>query len=178
MVAIPPKGYAGIPGRYDRLCGPGDRRILVTVRPDLAAWKDIARPKEDDRRFGRNALLATLLLPIAFAAFAKIAMLSLWSAPLYTFLPAVLLSSPLVRMTREHAIRIAVVSIALACASLLLAPAIAAWALVRGYEQHGLYVRLAAAAVEKEWQATTQRPWWLHRSCSWTALRSTSPTSR
>lgn len=132
--------------------------FIVTVRPDLAAWKDIARPKEDDRRFGRNALLATLLLPIAFAAFAKIAMLSLWSAPLYTFLPAVLLSSPLVRMTREHAIRIAVVSIALACASLLLAPAIAAWALVRGYEQHGLYVRLAAAAVEKEWQATTQRP--------------------
>ena len=111
VVAIPPKGYAGIPGRYDRLCGPGDRRILVTVRPDLAAWKDIARLKEDDRRFGRNALLATLLLPIAFAAFAKIAMLSLWSAPLYTFLPAVLLSSPLVRMTREHAIRIAVVSI-------------------------------------------------------------------
>jgi hypothetical protein len=132
--------------------------FILVVRPGLAAWKDIAWPKEGERRFARNALLATLLLPIGLAAPAKIAMLSLWSAPLYTFLPAALMSSPLIDVTRNRAIRMAAVSIGLAFASLLFAPAIAVWALVQGYEQHGLYLRLTAAAVEKEWRATTDRP--------------------
>ena len=76
-------------------------RAIIT-RPSLAALADTLWPHEPGRRFALIAFIAPLLLPALAAMLAKVEIVSLWAMSAMTLLPVVLLSSPLVTVTRAR----------------------------------------------------------------------------
>jgi hypothetical protein len=99
-----------------------------------------------------------ILFPIAFAAFSRTNLVSLWNTAALGLLPVVLLSSPLVELTRTAAARIAGFATIVSLASLAASPFVAAGKLIGGVENHALFNDALVAEIETQWKATTNRP--------------------
>ncbi|MGZ3289653.1 MAG: glycosyltransferase family 39 protein, partial [Xanthobacteraceae bacterium] len=77
--------------------------VLVAARPSAAAVRDMAWPRSPERRLAAAAFWAVLLAPALVAPFAGVRLVSLWSMSAWTLLPVMLLSSPLVVISRRDA---------------------------------------------------------------------------
>lgn len=130
----------------------------VLVRPPLAALRDILFPRDPARRMAAIIFWLALLLPIACAVVTRTNLLSLWNTESLALLPVVLLSSPLVTVTRTAAARIVGFAIIVSVLALVASPIVGAAKLNAGSENDANYVHAAAAAVDKEWAAATNRP--------------------
>jgi 4-amino-4-deoxy-L-arabinose transferase-like glycosyltransferase len=131
---------------------------VVLVRPSRAAWRDIMFPRDTSRRMAAIIFWLALLAPIPSAAVTRTNLLSLWSIESLALLPVILLSSPLVTLTREAAGRIVGLAIIVSGLALAASPIVAGAKFIVGVENDASYVPAAAAAVDREWQATTNRP--------------------
>src|SRR5262249_54823996 len=98
--------------------------ILLACRPNPALLVDMLKPASPARRFAATAFWVPLLLPVLVAIGAWIQINSLWTAPAWTLLPVVLLSSPLISLGRPAALCIAAFAVLLPPVMTAAAPAI------------------------------------------------------
>ncbi|MBI4365831.1 MAG: glycosyltransferase family 39 protein, partial [Deltaproteobacteria bacterium] len=131
---------------------------VLLLRPSLAAWRDILLPRDAARRMAAIIFWLPLLVPIAGAAVTRSNLVSLWNTESLALLPVVLLSSALITVSREVAARIAGFAIIVSVLALVASPIVAVAKLNSGVENDASYVPAATAAVEREWELTTDRP--------------------
>jgi len=75
-----------------------------------------------------------------------------------TLLPVVLLSSPLIAVSRAALVRLLAVAVALPVVATLAAPVIAIAIHRAGVPHHATHYRLLAVAIEQAWRETSDRP--------------------
>jgi dolichyl-phosphate-mannose-protein mannosyltransferase len=130
---------------------------IVLVRPPLATGRDILLPRDAMRRMASIIFWLPLLVPIAVATVTRTNLLSLWNTESLALLPVMLLSSPLIAVSRNVAARIVGAAILVSAIALVVSPIVAAAKLNAGVENDALYVPAATAAIEQEWKAATDR---------------------
>jgi hypothetical protein len=104
------------------------------------------------------AFLGPLVLPALAAPVFKVQIVSLWAMGAMMLLPVVLLSSPLLSVSRGAAVRLLALAIAFPVAMTLAAPGIAIWQHRDGVPNHATHYRLLADEIEKAWRSATARP--------------------
>lgn len=141
-------GYAAVP----------TLAVLALTRPSGAALADMLLPRTPERRFVVVAFSTTLLLPAACAPLLKFDLNPIWSMPILIFLPAILLSSPLLVLRRRAVVAITAVAVALPLVMLAAAPVIAVAIHKAGPDPVSAHAKLLAARVEEEWRRVSDRP--------------------
>jgi hypothetical protein len=149
-------GYAGAP----------ILAVALAARPSRAAILDTLWPQDDSRRLVVMAFALPLLLPLVLATVASEKVVSLWAIAGMTLLPAVLLSSPRIAISRAAAVRILTVAVAFPLLATLVSPFIAVLGARGVYDRlnpgevthYGDQYRLVAAAAGKTWHETTDAP--------------------
>jgi 4-amino-4-deoxy-L-arabinose transferase-like glycosyltransferase len=131
---------------------------IILARPPLAAGRDILFPRDAERRLAALIFWLPLLLPIAVSTITRTNLLSLWNTESLALLPVVLLSSPLMTITRTAASRITGLAIIVSVAALVASPIVTIAKLKAGAENDASYVHAAGAAIDREWAQTTNRP--------------------
>src|SRR5882757_320253 len=91
--------------------------VFLVARP--------SRPAVAERRLAAAAFWATLLLPALVAPVIGVQLVSLWSMSAFTLLPVMLLSSPLVAVSRRNAMRVVALAVVFPFVMVVVAPAIA-----------------------------------------------------
>jgi hypothetical protein len=131
---------------------------LLATRPGRAAMRDVLWPASPERQLAAAAFWATLLVPILFALVAGFKLTSLWTMPSWTLLPVVLLSSPLLAITRREAARVVAIACVLPFLALAAAPAIALLTHRAEVPAAAAHSSLLAGPVERLWRKTSDRP--------------------
>jgi hypothetical protein len=133
--------------------------VLLLVQPSWRALRDGMWPRDDaDRRTAAILFWTPLIVPIAVAFATRTNLLSLWNTPALNLLPVILLGSPLIAVSREQVARMASVAITVSLLALAAAPIVAFAAFRTGVENYAVYSREVAAALDREWQRSTDRP--------------------
>jgi len=117
----------------------------------------MAWPSAPARKLAARAFWATLLLPALLAPMIGVRLTSLWSMSAWTLLPVMLLSSPLVTITRKDAAGALAVALALPLIMIAAAPAIG-FAMHRNGEAREGHSSLLARPLERLWRETTDLP--------------------
>ncbi len=132
--------------------------LFVIARPSRAAVKDMAWPSSPARRLAAAAFWAVLLAPALIAPLTGVRLVSLWSMSAFTLLPVMLLSSPLVAITRRDAIGVLTLAVAFPLVMVAIAPAIAFVIHRAGPPPGSAHTSVLAEPVERLWRETTDRP--------------------
>jgi hypothetical protein len=132
--------------------------LFVVARPSGAAIKDMAWPAVPERRLAAAAFWAVLLAPALVAPFTGVRLVSLWSMSAWTLLPVMLLSSPLITISRRDAVGIATLAVAFPFVMIALAPAIAFAIHRAGPAALTAHSAMLAGPVERLWRETSDRP--------------------
>jgi 4-amino-4-deoxy-L-arabinose transferase-like glycosyltransferase len=135
--------------------------VFLVARPGAAAVRDIAWPPMSSdlpRRFTALAFWLPLLLPAVLALVAGVGLVSLWSMSAWTLLPVMLLSSPLVMISRRDTLRVLTFALAFPLVMVALAPAIAFAIHRAGPEPGAAHSSVLVEPVERLWRETTDRP--------------------
>jgi hypothetical protein len=115
-------------------------------------------PREPDRRLMAVVTATAFVTPILAALALQTRLASLWTMPLWAMVPAALLSSRLVAVSRDGAVRVLAAAIAVPLIAILLSPAIAFVIHREGVPNHAAHYRLIAEAVENAWRERTTAP--------------------
>jgi len=132
--------------------------ILLACRPNAAALRDMILPREADRRLMAVATGVWFLTPFALALALHTQLATLWTLPMWAMLPALLLSSQRLQVSRAAAAGVLAIATILPFVALIASPAVALVIHRDGLSNHAAHYRLLAAAVEKEWSARTTEP--------------------
>jgi len=132
--------------------------VAVVARPSRAAVKDMAWPSAPARRLAATAFWAVLLMPAVIAPLSGLLLVSLWSMSAFALLPVMLLSSPLVAITRRDAVGVLALAVAFPFVMVALAPAIAFAIHSAGPAPASAHGSLLAQPIEQLWRETTDRP--------------------
>lgn len=132
--------------------------VLLAARPGRAGIKDMAWPATPQRRLAALAFWAVLLAPALVAPLAGFQLVSLWSMSAWTLLPVMLLSSPLVTMTRRDAVGILTLATLFPFVMVAIGPAIAFAIHSGGPTPGSAHSSLLAGPVERLWRETSDRP--------------------
>jgi 4-amino-4-deoxy-L-arabinose transferase-like glycosyltransferase len=132
--------------------------VLLLARPSVAAIRDTLWPRDPDRRLALNAFALPLLLPAIAALATHEEIVSLWAMGSMTLFPVVLLSSPLLVISRFAATTVLAIAVAVPVLVAAAAPAIAVIIHRNGLSNFASHYRLVASAMEKAWRETTDRP--------------------
>jgi Dolichyl-phosphate-mannose-protein mannosyltransferase len=130
----------------------------AATRPSGVAVADTLWPVDPPRRTVVVAFVLPLLLPVLAAVIARENVIPIWTIASMTLLPVVLLSSPLVTLSRPAAVRILAIAIAVPVVCVVAAPVVSLVVHLNGVANHGAHYRLVARDVEKVWRETTDRP--------------------
>ena len=132
--------------------------VYFAARPVGATVRDMAWPAQPQRRLAALAFWAVLLTPALVAPFTGVRLTSLWTMSAWTLLPVMLLSSPLVMISRRDALGILTLAAAFPVAMVAAAPAI-------GFAIHSsepppgaAQSSVLAEPVERVWRETTDQP--------------------
>ncbi|MEA2967828.1 MAG: hypothetical protein QOE78_1089 [Alphaproteobacteria bacterium] len=132
--------------------------VSFAARPVGATVRDMAWPAQPQRRLAALAFWGVLLTPALVAPFTGVRLTSLWTMSAWTLLPVMLLSSPLVMISRRDALGILTLAAAFPVAMVAAAPAI-------GFAIHSsepppgtAQSSLLAEPVERVWRETTNQP--------------------
>lgn len=132
--------------------------IVIVTRPTRAAVVDMVWPASPERRLAAVAFWVTLLLPAVIAPVLVVKLASIWSMSAWTLLPVMLLSSPLVAVSRRDAMRVLTLAVALPFVMVLIAPVVA-YAIHRASPPPGAaHSSVLVAPIEQLWRETTDRP--------------------
>jgi hypothetical protein len=131
---------------------------IVLLRPNRAAVAESVWPADDNRKLAVMALALPLVLPALAAPFVHLKLNALWSLPNFSLLPVLLLSSPLIAVTREALGRALGIAAALTLGALALSPAIALALHLRTPPQPSDYASIVAADAQAQWRELSERP--------------------
>jgi hypothetical protein len=131
---------------------------VLATRPRWAAIRDTLWPSEPARRTLVIAFAAPFLFAVLIAVLLTVAIESIWVTPAMTLLPIVLLSSPLVTMSRLAAVRLLALAVVFPLVALAVSPLAALGVHLNGVPDHGSDYRAVAQAVERVWRAHTDKP--------------------
>jgi 4-amino-4-deoxy-L-arabinose transferase-like glycosyltransferase len=132
--------------------------VAVACRPRLAAARDMLLPGEADRRLMMVATCVALFAPVVLALALHTRLATLWTMPMWAMLPAVVLSSPAVAVSRRAAAGVLAAATAVPLVAILLSPLIANTIHLRGVPNHGSHYEMIAGAVDKAWRSATAAP--------------------
>jgi hypothetical protein len=131
---------------------------MLTARPSRAALADMLWPQDSARRTALLAFALPILLPAVAAVAASSGIASLWTISAMTLAPVVLLSSPLVTLSRAAAVRILALAIVFPLAMTAASPVIAIVVHRQGIDNDATHYRLLATAIDQAWRTTSERP--------------------
>jgi len=131
---------------------------VLATRPSWAAIRDTLRPSEPERRMLVIAFAAPFAFAVLIALLLTVAIESIWVTPAMTLLPIVLLSSPLVAMSRLAAVRLLALAVVFPLFMLAISPLVALGIHLNGVQDYGSDYRAVAQAVERVWRAHTDKP--------------------
>jgi 4-amino-4-deoxy-L-arabinose transferase-like glycosyltransferase len=131
--------------------------VALLALPNPAALKDMAWPATPERRLVALAFWAVLIVPAIAAPLARVHLASIWSMSAWTLLPLMLLSSPLIAISRRDAVRVASLAVLFPLVMIAAAPAIAYGVHRIGLPASAAHSSLLAAPVERLWRETTDR---------------------
>lgn len=132
--------------------------VVFVIRPPFKAVRDSLFATDPARRPATLLFWTPLLLPILVAAIMRVNLLSLWNAAAFNLLPATMLATPLVKVSRFTATQTASIVIAITTIMVAASPVVAWAKLEVGVENDAAYAKLAAAAIERTWRETTAAP--------------------
>ena len=104
------------------------------------------------------ATWTALLVPVLMALALRTRLATLWTLPMWSMLPALLLSARGLQTTRNAAAGALAAACAFPLIAILLSPAIAYVIHRDGVPNHATHYRLIAAAVEQAWRDVTPAP--------------------
>jgi hypothetical protein len=136
----------------------GVAAVLLACRPDGAAARDMLLPREADRRAMAIATWTAFLAPILLALALRTRLATLWTLPMWSMLPAILLSSRLAQVTRNAAAGVLAAACVVPLIAISFSPLIAYVIHRDGVGNHAAHYRMIAAAIEKAWSETTRAP--------------------
>ena len=131
---------------------------LLAARPSAAAIRDTLWPTDDQRRTIVVAFVAPILIAALSAIPLKVTVGSLWMMSGMTLLPIVLLSSPLVTITRSSTVWLLTAAIVYPTLMVVASPVIAMVIHREGVTHYAAHYRLIARAVERAWVDHTKAP--------------------
>jgi 4-amino-4-deoxy-L-arabinose transferase-like glycosyltransferase len=131
---------------------------VLAAQPNPAAIRDTLWPADAERRTLLIAFAVPFVVPVLIAVVLTIAVESIWVTPAMTLLPVVLLSSPLVAVSRLAAVRVLALAVLFPPVMLAVSPLVALLVHLNGIPNNGSDFRLAAQAIERLWRAHTDRP--------------------
>jgi hypothetical protein len=132
--------------------------LLVASRPRAEAIRDTLVPTEPDRRLMMIVMLVAFLAPVPLALLLGTRLATLWTLPMWAMLPALLLSSRAIAVSRQAAAGALAAAVAVPLGAILLAPAIAYAIHIQGVPNHASHYRLIAAEVDDAWRSRTEAP--------------------
>jgi 4-amino-4-deoxy-L-arabinose transferase-like glycosyltransferase len=132
--------------------------VMLACRPGAAAARDMLLPRDADRRMMAVATWTALLAPVLMALALRTRLATLWTLPMWSMLPALLLSARGLQTTRSAAAGVLAVACAVPLIAIVLSPAIAYVIHRDGVPNHASHYRLIAGAVEKAWRDVTPAP--------------------
>jgi len=125
--------------------------IGLACRPDLPTLREMVLPGDPDRRLLATATWVTFFAPIALALALQTRLATLWTLPMWSMLPALLLSGPRLTVSRTAAAGALAATAALSLVAVLAAPLVAYVIHRDGVPNHAAHYRLLAASVGEEW---------------------------
>ena len=131
--------------------------VMLATRPSRAALADMLWPRDPARRTVLLAFVLPILLPSFAAVAAKSGVTPLWTISAMTLASVVLLSSPLVTLSREAAVRIVALAIAFPLIMTAASPVVAIVVHRQGVPNNATHYRLLAEEIDKVWRATSDR---------------------
>jgi hypothetical protein len=131
---------------------------VLATRPSWAAIRDTLWPAEPERRTLLIAFAAPFLFAVLIVVLLTVAIASIWVTPAMTLLPVVLLSSPLVALSRLAAVRLLALAVVFPLVALAVSPLVALGIYLSGVPNYGSDYRAVAGAVERVWRAHTDKP--------------------
>lgn len=131
---------------------------LFAARPGFAAIRDTLWPAEPARRTLVIAFAAPFLFAAAIALSLTVAIESIWAVCAMTLLPVVLLSSPLVTISRRAAVNLLAFAVVVPLFMLAISPLVAFSIHLIGVPNYGADYKLLAQQIERVWRAHTDKP--------------------
>ena len=131
---------------------------VLATRPSWAAIRDTLWPTEPERRTLVIAFAVPFVFAVLVAVVLTVAIESIWVTPGMTLLPIVLLSSPLVAISRLAALRLLALAVFFPLFMLAVSPLVALGHHLRGVPEHGSDYRAVAEEVERVWRTYTEQP--------------------
>jgi 4-amino-4-deoxy-L-arabinose transferase-like glycosyltransferase len=131
---------------------------VLATRPSWAAIRDTLWPSEPERRRLLIAFAAPFLFAVLIAVLLTVAIESIWVTPAMTLLPIVLLSSPLVAISRLGAVGLLALAVVFPLLMLVISPLVAIGLYLSGVPDKGSDYRTVAQTVEGVWRAHTDQP--------------------
>jgi Dolichyl-phosphate-mannose-protein mannosyltransferase len=131
--------------------------VFVLARPGRLALKDMAWPLAPGRRLAATAFWAPLLLPALVASLAGVRLTSLWSMSAWTLLPVMLLSSPLIAISRRDLALVLGLAVIFPFIMIAVAPAVG-MVIHRSAPAFEAHSSVLAQPVEQLWRETSDRP--------------------
>jgi hypothetical protein len=131
---------------------------VLAARPSGAAIRDTLWPGDAERCMLVIAFAAPFAFAVLIAVLLTVAIESIWVTPAMTLLPIVLLSSPLVAMSRLAAVRLLALAVGFPLVALAVSPLAALGVHLNGVPNYGSDYRAVAEAVERVWRAHADKP--------------------
>jgi len=131
---------------------------LIAAQPGIATLKDTVWPAEPDRRIVVIAFAAPFLLAVLTAISLHARIGALWTMSGMTMLPVVLLSSPLLKFSRQAAVRLFALAVIFPLLMVAVSPGVAALIHRIGVPANASAYRLIARAVQRAWYRHTNQP--------------------
>ncbi len=132
--------------------------LVLLMRPPAAAVADTLWPHDPARRTALLAFVLPIVLPAAAAVAANSSITPLWTISAMTLAPVVLLSSPLLTVSQPAAVRILALAVVFPLLMIVASPFIAVVIHREGVPNDATHYRLLAAAIDKAWRDTSDRP--------------------
>ena len=131
---------------------------VAATRPSPAALADTLWPGSPARRTALLAFALPILLPALAVVATKSGAPPLWTMCAMTLAPVVLLSSPLLTVSRAAAVRILALAIVFPLVMVAASPVIAIVIHRQGVPNDATHYRLLALAIDKAWHEASDRP--------------------
>jgi 4-amino-4-deoxy-L-arabinose transferase-like glycosyltransferase len=132
--------------------------VALLIHPSHEAVRDSWVTREPTRRSLMILFWTPLLLPILVAVVTHTNLQSIWNEPALNLLPAMMLASGLIVVSRIAVRRLAAIVTAITLIVVAGSPLVALTILKVGVENSALYARLAADAAQREWRDTSDQP--------------------
>jgi 4-amino-4-deoxy-L-arabinose transferase-like glycosyltransferase len=132
--------------------------IIAALRPSREVLADIILPGTAERRVVAIALWAPIILPAVINIVLPTRLTPLWTIPNWTLLPVVLLSPPMLSVSRRAAAHVLALAIVVPIAAIVAAPTVAVVQQLNHTPSERPHYKQAARAIDNFWHTHTGQP--------------------